>query len=58
MFLLRYIYTILFLAMPWVLLRLLWRSRRNPEYRRRWTERFGFAHQLENVFGCTVYRGR
>ena len=45
----RYLYTILFyLAMPWVLLRLLWRSRRNPEYRRRWAERFGFCpYQLD-----------
>jgi 3-deoxy-D-manno-octulosonic-acid transferase len=40
---LRYLYTlILTLLTPFVLLRLLWRGRRNPGYRRRWGERFGF----------------
>ena len=32
-----------FLAMPFALLYLLWRSRRQPEYRSHWAERFGFA---------------
>lgn len=43
-----YIYTILFyLALPFVFLRLLWRSRRLPAYRERWQERFGFCpHNL------------
>lgn len=33
---------LLYLALPLVLLRLLWRSRRAPAYRRRWGERLGF----------------
>ncbi len=38
----RYIYTlVLYLALPLVLLRLLWRSRLAPGYRQRWGERFG-----------------
>lgn len=32
-----------FLAVPFAALYLLWRSRRQPEYRRHWAERFGFA---------------
>lgn len=45
----RYLYTFLFyLAMPFVFLRLIWRSRRLPDYRRRWKERLGFVpHRLE-----------
>jgi 3-deoxy-D-manno-octulosonic-acid transferase len=36
------IYTLLFyLMLPLIILRLLWRSLRAPEYRRRWPERFG-----------------
>lgn len=31
-----------FLLLPWALLHLLLRSRRQPEYRRHWAERFGF----------------
>jgi 3-deoxy-D-manno-octulosonic-acid transferase len=38
----RRLYTLLlYLALPLVLLRLLWRSLRAPGYRRRWAERFG-----------------
>lgn len=38
----RWIYNIIFyLATPLIVLRLLWRSRRSPAYRRRWRERFG-----------------
>lgn len=38
----RRLYTLLlYLALPLVLLRLLWRSLRAPAYRRRWAERFG-----------------
>lgn len=38
----RHCYTLLFyLAIPFVLLRLLIRSRKQPNYRRRWRERFG-----------------
>ena len=32
-----------FMAMPLAALYLLWRSRRQPEYRQHWSERFGFA---------------
>lgn len=40
----RSLYTILFyLALPFVLLRLLWRSRKNIAYRKRWAERFGYC---------------
>ena len=39
----RFLYTVSFyLAIPILLLRLLWRSRYNAEYRSRWLERFGF----------------
>ncbi len=38
----RYLYTLLYYAIfPVVLLRLWWRGRRAPEYRRRWLERLG-----------------
>ncbi|MCL4111467.1 UNVERIFIED_CONTAM: hypothetical protein GTU68_002251 [Idotea baltica] len=33
---------VLYLLFPLVLLRLLWRSRANPDYRKRWSERLGF----------------
>ncbi|OUD12698.1 3-deoxy-D-manno-octulosonic acid transferase [Thioflexithrix psekupsensis] len=37
-------YTLLLhLLLPWILLRLLWRSRLDPEQRQRWQERFGLA---------------
>ncbi|MBI5786873.1 MAG: lipid IV(A) 3-deoxy-D-manno-octulosonic acid transferase [Rhodocyclales bacterium] len=40
----RALYSILLVALlPWALLHLLWRSRRQPEYLRHWGERFGFA---------------
>jgi len=35
--------TVAFLAIPFAALYLLWRSRRQPEYRQHWAERFGFA---------------
>lgn len=39
----RLLYTLLlWLLLPWVLLHLLWRARRQPEYLRYWNERFGF----------------
>lgn len=38
---------ILYLIAPFVLLRLFWLSRRNPAYRQRWQERFGFYSQLQ-----------
>lgn len=40
---LRYIYNILlYLSIPLILIRLLWRSIKSPDYRKRWNERFGF----------------
>lgn len=39
----RYLYTfLLYLAMPFIFLRLLWRSRKLRDYRLRWRERVGF----------------
>jgi 3-deoxy-D-manno-octulosonic-acid transferase len=39
----RYVYSALcYLSVPFVLSRLLWRSRKNSAYRQRWSERFGF----------------
>jgi 3-deoxy-D-manno-octulosonic-acid transferase len=39
----RYVYsTLCYLSVPFVLGRLLWRSRKNPAYRQRWPERFGY----------------
>ena len=35
-----------FFAMPFAALYLLWRSRRQPEYRLHWAERFGFARYM------------
>ncbi|MGB0720834.1 MAG: lipid IV(A) 3-deoxy-D-manno-octulosonic acid transferase [Gammaproteobacteria bacterium] len=32
---------VLYLSLPWILLRLVRRGRRNPDYRERWWERFG-----------------
>lgn len=45
----RYIYTVFFyIALPFVFLRLLWRSRQLPSYRQRWAERLGFCpHRLD-----------
>ncbi len=42
--LLRLIYSLaLYLAVPYLLWHLWWRGRRNPAYRRRWSERFGYV---------------
>ncbi|WP_018954088.1 lipid IV(A) 3-deoxy-D-manno-octulosonic acid transferase [Thioalkalivibrio sulfidiphilus] len=38
---------LLYLLWPLVALRLLWRARRNPEYRRRWGERFAVGPRLD-----------
>ncbi len=37
---------ILYLIVPFVLLRLFWLGFRNPDYRRRWKERFGFPDKI------------
>lgn len=44
----RYFYTLLFtLAIPFILIRLWLKGRKNPLYRQRWIERFGFIHQQD-----------
>lgn len=44
----RYIYTLLhYLAIPGILLRLLWRSRQAVSYRKRWNERFGYIERID-----------
>ena len=49
MTLVRAAYTaVAFLAMPLAALYLLWRSRRQPEYRLHWAERFGFARYIHS----------
>ena len=40
---------LLYLLFPLVLLRLLWRSRANPDYRKRWSERLGFVSTLNQT---------
>ncbi len=40
----RHVYTFLFyLILPFIFLRLFWRSRRNPSYKQRWAERLGYC---------------
>ena len=40
---LRWLYSVLmYLAIPFILIRLFWRGRKAPAYRLRWSERFGF----------------
>jgi 3-deoxy-D-manno-octulosonic-acid transferase len=51
-----FFYTLaIFALLPWALLHLLWRARRQPEYLQHWSERFGFystvqAHGDEPTF--------
>jgi len=42
---------LLYLAIPLIVLRLYWRGRKNPAYRQRWGERFGFFQPLPRK-GC------
>ena len=43
----RLLYTLLiYLCLPLILLRLVWRGHRAPAYRRRWGERFGFVARM------------
>ena len=52
----RYIYTALFIMMtPFILLRLLWRSRLAPAYRGRWAERFGFFEVAQGFSGPSIW---
>lgn len=46
----RFIYTFVFYCLlPFILLRLLWRSFASPEYAKRWSERFGFFPYLKTT---------
>jgi 3-deoxy-D-manno-octulosonic-acid transferase len=46
----RFIYTLAVLALlPWAILHLLWRTRRQPEYLRHWGERFGYFDAVPPV---------
>jgi len=52
----RYIYTfLLYLATPFFLLRLLWRSRTNSEYRYRWRERFGYIPKIKQTKSIWIH---
>ena len=56
----RLIYTLVIYALlPWAVLHLLWRARRQPDYLRHWGERFGITgrvRQLPDLSGCTPSR--
>ena len=44
----RFLYTLaIFALLPWAMLHLLWRARRQPEYLQHWGERFGFYGGVE-----------
>lgn len=52
----RLLYTLfLYLILPLTLVRLLWRSRKNPNYRKRWTERLGFFPAPESKNGVWIH---
>ncbi|HLF67465.1 MAG TPA: lipid IV(A) 3-deoxy-D-manno-octulosonic acid transferase, partial [Gammaproteobacteria bacterium] len=54
--LLRWLYSVLMIALsPFILLRLLWRSRRAPDYRRRITERFAFYSRTFKPSGICLH---
>jgi 3-deoxy-D-manno-octulosonic-acid transferase len=45
----RFIYTLIVIGLlPWAVLHLLWRARRQPDYLRHWGERFGFFAPAPN----------
>src|SRR3990167_6743471 len=50
----RFLYTVIYyLVMPFVLIRLLWRSRHAADYRKRWSERFGYITPITQ--GKTIW---
>ncbi len=52
----RLIYTTLYyIAIPFILIRLLWRSRHTADYRKRWSERFGFIKPVKNKKSIWVH---
>ncbi len=53
--LLRVYQVLLYLIQPLIWLRLLWRSRRSPAYRRRWGERYGFCKGKTGTGGIILH---
>ena len=53
--LLRVYRVLLYLIQPLIWLRLLWRSRRSPAYRRRWGERYGFCKGKTGTGGIILH---
>lgn len=47
--------TIFYLLLPFIFLRLLWRSRKNPAYRKRWNERLALIPLQNNVSAIWVH---
>lgn len=53
---LRYLYTLIFyLILPFILLRLLWRAKKNPAYAQRLSERFGFLPSAVTQGGIWIH---
>jgi 3-deoxy-D-manno-octulosonic-acid transferase len=53
---LRWLYSLVFtLSIPVLLLRLWWKGRKNPAYRQRWAERFGFFKPPAQLGGLWVH---
>jgi 3-deoxy-D-manno-octulosonic-acid transferase len=51
-----FLYTILlYLIQPLVWIRLLWRSRKAPDYRKRWLERYGFCNNKVKSGGILIH---
>ena len=48
---------VLWLALPFVILRLWWRGRRDPTYRPRWRERFGELPEIYTANDVIVVQG-
>lgn len=46
---------LLYLAVPMILARLYWRGRKAPDYRRRWSERFGLFPALPKAGGIWIH---
>ncbi|URJ30543.1 lipid IV(A) 3-deoxy-D-manno-octulosonic acid transferase [Candidatus Blochmannia vicinus (nom. nud.)] len=46
---------IMYIAQPVIWIRLLWRSRKSPSYRKRWLERYGFHHKSIKSDGIVLH---
>ncbi len=54
--LVRWLYAVTFtLALPFIFLRLLWKSRKNPDYRQRWAERLGLFSAPQKKGGLWLH---